>query len=214
MLAKASTALLLASAIAASPLDLDLPKRQSCPPIHVFGARETTASPGYGSSYTVVQLVLQSYSGSTSEAISYPACGGQSSCGGASYASSVNQGISAIASAVNNFNSQCPNSIIVIVGYSQVSCLWIGVKSHFGWIGWPEAQGAQITDDALCGGPDNSQGYGNSSPAFSSSAINKIAAAILMGDPRNIAGLSYNVGTCSAYGVSAQSFNGAWENRN
>lgn len=39
----------------ASPIDGDVHEiRQSCPSIHIFGARETTASPGYGSSITVV----------------------------------------------------------------------------------------------------------------------------------------------------------------
>jgi acetylxylan esterase len=78
-------------------------------------------SPGYGSSITVVNGILSAYSGSTSEAISYPACGGQSSCGGVSYSSSVAQGIKAVASAVNAYNSQCPQTKLVLVGYSQVS---------------------------------------------------------------------------------------------
>jgi acetylxylan esterase len=78
-------------------------------------------SPGYGSSITVVNGILSAYSGSTSEAISYPACGGQSSCGGVSYSSSVAQGIQAVASAVNAYNSRCPQTQLVLVGYSQVS---------------------------------------------------------------------------------------------
>jgi acetylxylan esterase len=95
-----------------------------CPNVHVFGARETTAPPGYGTASVVVNLVLGAYSGSTSEAINYPACGGQSSCGSVSYANSVIQGVSAVASAVNSFNSKCPNTTLVLVGYSQVlSCL-------------------------------------------------------------------------------------------
>lgn len=100
--------------------DIDIPKRASCPNIHVFGARETTASAGYGSSSTVVNDVLQAYSGSTAEAINYPACGGQASCGSVSYSASVAQGIAAVASAVNSFNEQCPETQIVLVGYSQV----------------------------------------------------------------------------------------------
>lgn len=118
-------ALLLAGQALASPVEVET--RQSCPPIHVFGARETTASPGYGSSATVVNLVVGAHSGATSEAINYPACGGQSSCGGVSYASSVQQGVSAVTTAVNNFNSQCPNSQIVLVGYSQVSLCLLGL---------------------------------------------------------------------------------------
>lgn len=112
--------LLLSSSLAV-PLEVDLEKRQSCPGVHVFGARETSVSPGYGSSITVVNGILSAYSGSTSEAISYPACGGQSSCGGVSYSSSVAQGIQAVASAVNAYNSRCPQTKLVLVGYSQVS---------------------------------------------------------------------------------------------
>lgn len=116
---------LLSSTLATplSPTDdnhdaLALPRRASCPGVHVFGARETTASAGYGSAGTVVNLVLGAYAGATAEAISYPACGGQSSCGSVSYASSVQQGVAAVASAINAFNAQCPSTELVLVGYS------------------------------------------------------------------------------------------------
>ena len=112
--------LILASLLSlsiASPLS----ERQSCPNIHIFGARETTAPAGYGSSGTVVNVVLNAYPGSTAEAINYPACGGQSSCGGASYSSSVHSGINAVASAVNSFNSRCPDTELILVGHSQAS---------------------------------------------------------------------------------------------
>ncbi|KAI7497749.1 hypothetical protein KC367_g5639 [Hortaea werneckii] len=83
----------LLSTALASPLDLH---KRGCPQIHVFGARETTAAPGYGSSSTVVNKILAAHPGATSEAISYPACGGGSSCGGVSYSSSVQQGTAAV----------------------------------------------------------------------------------------------------------------------
>lgn len=114
----ATTAILLPALALALPADLE--SRQSgCPNIHVFGARETTASPGYGSAGTVVNLILGAYSGSTAEAISYPACGGGSSCGGVSYSASVAQGTTAVGNAVNAFNAKCPNTKLVYVGYSQ-----------------------------------------------------------------------------------------------
>lgn len=49
----------------ASPVDLA--ERQSCPAIHVFGARETTAAPGYGSAGTVVNAILNAHPGATAE---------------------------------------------------------------------------------------------------------------------------------------------------
>lgn len=94
---------------------------QSCPQVHVFGARETTVPPGYGTAGSVVTSIVNAYPGATSEAINYPACGGQASCGSVSYANSVIQGVSAVATAVNGFNQKCPNTLLVLVGYSQVS---------------------------------------------------------------------------------------------
>lgn len=131
MHSKLLTASLLGVGALAIPFEGSMEKR-ACPGVHIFGARETTASPGYGSAGTVVNSVLSAYSGSTAEAINYPACGGQSSCGGVSYSSSVSQGISAVANAVNSFNSQCPSTKLVLVGYSQVSLYYNrlrGIKS-------------------------------------------------------------------------------------
>lgn len=102
----------------ASPVDL---QKRACPNIHVFGARETTASPGYGSAGTVVNKILAAHSGATAEAISYPACGGGSACGGVSYSNSVQQGTAAVVKAVSAFAKQCPSTELVLVGYSQVS---------------------------------------------------------------------------------------------
>ncbi|KAE9369982.1 carbohydrate esterase family 5 protein [Stipitochalara longipes BDJ] len=158
-------------------------KRQSCPGIHVFGARETTAASGYGSSATVVNDILNAYPGSTAEAINYPACGGQASCGGDSYSQSVQAGFAAAASAVNSFNSRCPDTQLVLVGYSQ---------------------GSEIFDTALCGGGDPNQGYTNTAVLFTSAAVAQIKAAIFMGDPQYVAGLPYDVGTCEAGGFDAR----------
>ena len=127
MLSKAAI-LFMVARVLASPIDIE--ERANCPGVHVFGARETTAGVGYGSSSTVVNLVVQAHSGATSEAISYPACGGQSSCGSVSYANSAKQGVAAVASAVNAYNTQCPTTQLVLVGYSQVSkTLWASFRS-------------------------------------------------------------------------------------
>jgi len=170
--------LLLSTALAAPDLS---PRQSTCPPIHVFGARETTAPAGYGTASGVVTLILNANAGATAEAISYPACGGQASCGGASYAQSALAGTAAVAAAVNAFNARCPTTKLVLVGYSQ---------------------GGQIMDNALCGGDDANIGLTNTAVPISAAAVSMVRAAIFMGDPRYIPGLSYNVGTCQASGVS------------
>ena len=106
-----------ASILVSSVLGAPLQDRASCPNIHIFGARETTAPAGYGSAGTFVNLILNAYPGSTAEAVNYPAAGGTN----AEYASSVQQGTQDVANQINSFNSQCPGTKLVLVGYSQVS---------------------------------------------------------------------------------------------
>lgn len=118
---KNSIALLLAQALLATNQANGAIVKRQCPGIHVFGARETTVPPGYGSSATVVNLIIAAHPGTTSEALSYPACGGQSSCGGVQYNASVVAGINAAVTAIDNFHNSCPDTQLVLVGYSQVS---------------------------------------------------------------------------------------------
>ncbi|KAF2107307.1 acetylxylan esterase precursor [Lophiotrema nucula] len=167
-----AAALALAGLAAAGPVEVV--ERQSCPKVYIFGARETTAPAGYGTAGGLVNQIKAAYSGSGSEAIVYPACGGQSSCGGASYDSSASQGTTAVVNAVTAYNKKCPSTQIVLVGYSQ---------------------GGQIMDNAMCGG-------GNAQ--LSGAALDAVKAAIFMGDPHNRAGLPYNVGTCTAQGFAAR----------
>lgn len=58
--------------------------------------------------------------------------------------------------------------------------------------------GAQIFDDALCGGGDPGQGVTSTAATIASY---NIKAAIFMGDPRHTPGAPYNVGTSNAPGV-------------
>lgn len=161
-----------AAAVSASPAEII--ERQSCPGVYVFGARETTVSPGYGTAGGLVNQVLAAYPGSQAAPISYPACGGQASCGGVSYDQSAQQGTTAVVQAVTSLNSRCPNTQIVLIGYSQ---------------------GGQIMDNALCGG---------AGATLTGAALAAVKVAIFMGDPHNVAGLPYNVGTCTAGGFAAR----------
>lgn len=60
-------------------------------------------------------------------------------------------------------------------------------------------------DNAVCGGPDSGAGITTSTPGINASALSQVKAVIMMGNPRYRAGLSYNVGTCTAYGVCSSS---------
>lgn len=110
-----TTTLAALATLAASVLGSPIEQRATCPGVHVFGARETTAAAGYGSAGTFVNLILGAYSGSTSEAITYPAAGGDS------YGSSVQTGTTNIANQINAYNEMCPSTMLVVIGYSQVS---------------------------------------------------------------------------------------------
>lgn len=65
-------------------------------------------------------MVTAAYPDSQAEAITYPACGGQAECGGIDYDSSATQGTAAVVTAVTDLNSRCPDTKIVLIGYSQV----------------------------------------------------------------------------------------------
>ncbi|KAM0347312.1 hypothetical protein ACHAPU_004831 [Fusarium lateritium] len=170
-----STLLLLASALAV--------KAQSCPDIHIFGARETSVAPGFGTAGGLVDQIIAAHPGATSEAIDYPACGGQASCGNVEYGVSAKQGTEAVTTAVNGLNSRCPNTKIVLVGYSQ---------------------GGQIMDNNICGGPDLGASISDSSVPLSASAVQQVKAVIMLGNPRFVSGLPYGVGTCAAGGFDAR----------
>ena len=112
MISKLSCALLFVGACSAQFVAT---QAEGCPDIHVFGARETTARPGFGTAQDVVQSIQQTNPGATREAIEYPAAGGQN------YSSSVRAGVRAVVDQLTNFTITCPSTQLVLIGYSQVS---------------------------------------------------------------------------------------------
>lgn len=57
-------------------------------------------------------------------------------------------------------------------------------------------------DNAICGGGDPGSGISDTAVPITASAVAKVKAAILLGDPRYVSGLAYGVGTCTSGGVS------------
>lgn len=139
---------LLAGLVSSNPVELQ--ERQSCPKIHVFGARETTVPQGYGTSQGLVNMVTQAYPGATKEAIVYPACGGQSNCGGVSYENSASQGTAAVVKAVTDLNKRCPDTKIVLIGYSQV-------RTRTGTIRQGDSNTEPLTCEEYPGRPNHGQ---------------------------------------------------------
>ncbi|KAK5991150.1 Acetylxylan esterase 2 [Cladobotryum mycophilum] len=154
-----------------------------CPGIHIFAARETTAPPGYGLTGELLNKLQAKYKWATSEAIEYPACGGQDECGGVSYGDSVYDGAHMVSLRVNAFHIMCPKTKFVLLGYSQ---------------------GAQIIDDAVCGGGDPEAGIYRQNITILNEAFKRMHAVVLMGNPRFVHGKFYNHGTCTEQGFAAR----------
>ncbi len=102
----------LTSTAVASPLARA--KINVCPAMHIFGARETTLPQGFGTTQVLIDLVQKAFPGTTAEQIIYPAAGGDQ------YGASVATGITAVIQQLNDFQAQCPDSIVIMHGYSQV----------------------------------------------------------------------------------------------
>ncbi|KAI1304539.1 carbohydrate esterase family 5 protein [Xylaria venustula] len=171
---RASLLLMLVAMTAKAAVGLG--RRASCSSLHIFGARETTAPPGFGTAGTVVNLVKGAYPAASTESVTYPAAGGSM------YGASVAAGVRAVAAQTNSYFQSCPNATIVVIGYSQ---------------------GAQIMDDAFCGGPDGFS-LNTTRESVSAGVSRRVAAIILMGNPRNTPGRVGNVGNATVGGFAAR----------
>lgn len=138
-----------------------------CAVLHVIAARASTEPPGEGIIGTMVSLIQQNVKDSmTVESVVYPATL-------SNYASSVGLGDAAIKADMTRDAAKCPKEKFVLVGYSQ---------------------GAQVVGDAL-GGGGGAPGLGPATPPVSAALAAKVIAVIQMGDPRRMAGLSFDAGT-------------------
>lgn len=141
-----TSSLLLSSLAAAAPLEAPAPedrRASSCAPLHLLVARGSIEQVGPGAQLrNLVKTIVQQNPGADQEAIDYPAeLGTQQDPG--KYGRSVSTGTTAVINQLTAYVNKCPESKIVLLGYSQ---------------------GAQIIGDALCGG--DSAGNGPITPAM------------------------------------------------
>lgn len=97
--------------------------------------------------------------GATKEAIVYPA-NGDAGLTDPKYKASVQTGVKAVTEQVSKFAAKCPETKLVLVGYSQ---------------------GSKLFDDALCGGGDPNMGISDTAATISQF---NIKAVLLPADDR------------------------------
>lgn len=102
----------LAFTISAAPLELS--SRASCATgVHMIVARGTTEAPGEGLTGQTADAIAAQIPGSDSVALVYPASTYPS------YASSEGTGTTAMTTAIVEYVTSCPDSKIVLLGWSQ-----------------------------------------------------------------------------------------------
>ena len=102
----------------------------NCPSgVHIIGIRGTAEDPGFGALGTIVDELKNMLPGSDGVAIDYPASG--ISVGDDEkliynifqYSASIMEGQDKLSAEIEDFSQRCPDTRIVVVGYSQASII-------------------------------------------------------------------------------------------
>lgn len=158
---------------------LDRRQAGKCAPVHIIVARASTEPAGEGMIGSLSRSIKTSIPGATSEAVSYPAAL-------APYGPSEIKGVAAAKAQLTAYVQKCPQSKMVLMGYSQ---------------------GADVVGSVVCGGGGFSgsmQGakveLGPITPPIDPQVGSHIVAVVMMGDPRFTKGMSFNKGTAKNNG--------------
>lgn len=153
-----------------------------CADVHIIATRASTEQPGAGIIGSLVDAVSSATDQSVStDATDYPATL-------IPYASSVADGVEALTGQLTTQAADCPNSKIVLMGYSQ---------------------GANVISDVLAGG--GGRGLGQQTAPVDPAIAEQVSAVILMGDPRHVAGESFQAGTATTDGLFPRGANQSLE---
>ncbi|KAI9715609.1 MAG: hypothetical protein M1828_000752 [Chrysothrix sp. TS-e1954] len=171
--------------INASPIDL-VERQDACASgVHIIAARgtnESTPNGTPGAVGKVANAIAARIPGTTIEGLFYPA-----TAVNPIYTKSDDTGANHMKTAIKNYATRCPNTKIVLLGYSQ---------------------GGEVTMDALCGqssvgfelGPDPVDA---TQPLDRTYAPN-INSVVVFGDPSHRANTDYDVGTSTHNGTFAR----------
>lgn len=172
----------------ARPLVSDiLPRQAACATgVHIIAARGSTEAPGEGKCQSLSDLIKAQIPGSDDVAVVYPAALLE-------YETSETDGVKNMTQMIQSYTQSCPNTKIVLTGFSQ---------------------GAQVVGDVLGGGSYGSPPTAPLSAQFSqnstyaerartSSPTNDgpVMAALQFGDPAHVAGKPYDKGNGTHNGV-------------
>jgi acetylxylan esterase len=147
-------------------------KAGNCPDAHLIVTRASTEAPGEGIIGSLASAVTKaSKQQITVEATDYPAALSP-------YPPSVAAGNKALTKELTDETTNCPNTKIVTMGYSQ---------------------GSQVIGDVLAG-TGKEAGF-TQFAAISTAVSDKVTAVIIMGDPRYLPGKSFNAGTSKTQGL-------------
>ncbi|KZL74238.1 carbohydrate esterase family 5 protein (cutinase) [Colletotrichum tofieldiae] len=132
--------------------------------VHIIVARASTERPGTGVIGAIANNIQTQIPGSDIEAVDYPAELNP-------YKPSQKAGVTAMTKLVQNYAAACPQTQMVLMGYSQ---------------------GAHVTADVMCGTSED--GFEPTQPQ-AADVTDKVAAILLMGDPSHVNGQPFNQGT-------------------
>ncbi|KAK1621815.1 cutinase [Colletotrichum phormii] len=138
--------------------------------VHMIVARASTEQPGTGVIGAIANNIQSQVPGSDIVPVDYPALLNP-------YQPSQKAGVTAMTKLVQDYAKACPQTKMVLMGYSQ---------------------GAHVTADVLCGTSET--GFEATEPQ-ATDVTDKIAAVVLMGDPSHVTGQAFDQGTSQKDGI-------------
>ncbi|KAL9058017.1 MAG: hypothetical protein Q9162_002009 [Coniocarpon cinnabarinum] len=148
-------------------------RQNTCAPLHIIAARGSTEDPGAGPTLQpLITQIEQQIADADDVALDYPA-----SLVDPIYGDSVHQGVENLGDLLDQVRSDCPQSKVALLGYSQ---------------------GAQVILDTLCG--TSEIGFLPTAP-YTSDFASQLSSIAIFGDPTHIPGQPYDRGNGTHFGL-------------